>query len=98
MIAVFPPGSEIDATSPPGFHVLTISIPMDRFGVSPKQYIQARRLNGVHRDLCKANLHGKRISDIANDWGFWHMGQFAADYRKFFGELPSEILGENYFV
>jgi len=71
---------------------------MDRFGVSPKQYIQARRLNGVHRDLCKANLHRKRISDVANDWGFWHMGQFAADYRKLFGELPSETLGENYFV
>jgi AraC family ethanolamine operon transcriptional activator len=52
-------------------------------------------LNGVHRDLRKANLDGKRISDVANDWGFWHMGQFAADYKKLFGELPSEILGEN---
>jgi AraC family transcriptional regulator, ethanolamine operon transcriptional activator len=32
------------------------------------------------------------IGDIANTWGFWHMGQFAADYRRQFGELPSETL------
>lgn len=31
-------------------------------------------------------------ADVANNWGFWHMGRFAADYRKFFGELPSETL------
>jgi AraC family ethanolamine operon transcriptional activator len=32
------------------------------------------------------------INEIANRWGFWHMSQFAADYRRFFGELPSETL------
>jgi AraC family ethanolamine operon transcriptional activator len=35
-----------------------------------------------------------RIADVANRWGFWHMGQFAADYRRQFGELPSETVGE----
>ena len=40
-----------------------------------------------------SNGNGKRVSDVVNDWGFWHMGQFAADYRKLFGELPSETLG-----
>lgn len=65
---------------------------MDRFGVSPKQYIQARKLNGVYRDLCRAEHHGTKISDVANDWGFWHMGQFAADYRRLFSELPSETM------
>jgi AraC-like DNA-binding protein len=30
------------------------------------------------------------ITDVANEWGFWHMGQFAADYQSQFGELPSE--------
>ncbi|MCK5375915.1 MAG: helix-turn-helix domain-containing protein, partial [Acidobacteria bacterium] len=32
------------------------------------------------------------VTDVANNWGFWHMGQFAADYRKMFGELPSQTL------
>ena len=33
-----------------------------------------------------------RIADVANEWGFWHMGQLAADYRRHFGENPSETL------
>jgi AraC family ethanolamine operon transcriptional activator len=33
-----------------------------------------------------------RVADIAIRWGFWHMGQFARDYRAMFGELPSETL------
>jgi AraC-like DNA-binding protein len=61
------------------------------FGVTPKQYLQATRLDGVRKEL-----HGKgpsaKIADIANHWGFWHMGQFARDYRRQFGELPSETL------
>jgi len=31
-----------------------------------------------------------KIADVANKWGFWHLGQFAKDYRSWFGELPSE--------
>ena len=59
------------------------------FGVTPKRYLQAMRLDGVRRGLHRRGPSAK-ISDIANDWGFWHMGQFAADYRRQFGELPSE--------
>jgi len=29
---------------------------------------------------------------IANQYGFWHMGQFAKDYNNLFGELPSETI------
>ncbi len=62
----------------------------EEFGLSPKQYLQAHRLNGVRREL----RHGgtRKIADAANAWGFWHMGQFAADYRKMFGELPGVTL------
>lgn len=32
------------------------------------------------------------ISCIAYDWGISHLSQFAQDYRRLFGELPSETL------
>jgi AraC family ethanolamine operon transcriptional activator len=61
----------------------------ERFETSPKAYLQAQRLIGVRRRL-RATGAEVPISDIANEWGFWHMGQFAADYRRQFSELPSE--------
>jgi AraC family ethanolamine operon transcriptional activator len=66
----------------------------DRFGVSPKQYLQTVRLHRVRRDLRRFGGHAS-VSEIAARWGFWHMGQFAADYRRQFGELPSETLGRD---
>jgi AraC family ethanolamine operon transcriptional activator len=63
----------------------------EEFGVTPKAYLKSIRLNGVRRELRRA-AQPVVISDVANRWGFWHMGQFAADYRKLFGELPSETL------
>jgi AraC-like DNA-binding protein len=64
---------------------------LDRFAVTPKRYLQAIRLDGVRKELHRKESAAK-ITDIANDWGFWHIGQFAADYRRQFGELPSETL------
>jgi len=58
------------------------------YDMTAKEYLQAIRLNGVRRDLRRASQETS-ISDVANTWGFWHMGQFAADYRRHFGELPS---------
>jgi AraC-like DNA-binding protein len=63
----------------------------EEFGLSPKQYLQAHRLNGVRRELRHGDATTK-VADAANAWGFWHMGQFAADYRKMFGELPGVTL------
>ncbi len=63
----------------------------ERFGISPKRYLQVRGLTGVREELLTARSES-RVSDIANRWGFWHMGQFAADYRRQFGELPSDTL------
>jgi len=37
-----------------------------------------------------------QFSDIANVWGFWHMGDFAQRYRRLFGELPAEQLIKSY--
>lgn len=63
------------------------------FGISPKAYLQAYRLNMVRSMLLDHDARSKgAISDAANAWGFWHLGQFAADYRQMFDELPSETL------
>lgn len=68
---------------------------LERFGVSPKTYLQTFRLNGAYRELRKSDPSSTKVIDVANHWGFWHMGQFAADYRKLFGDLPSKTLGRS---
>jgi len=65
---------------------------LERFGVCPKRYLLTHRLNCVRRALRKSDASTTKVVDVANHWGFWHMGQFAADYRRVFSELPSETL------
>ncbi len=65
------------------------------YGVSPQQYLLAIRLNGVKRELRGGFAATTKISDIANLWGFWHMGKFAYYYRRQFFELPSETLASH---
>jgi AraC family ethanolamine operon transcriptional activator len=64
-------------------------------GMSPAAFVKGYRLFGVHRSLWQVHPAQARVTDIANAWGFWHMGQFAADYRKFFGELPRQTLARS---
>ena len=61
----------------------------EEFVVGPKRYLHIRRLSAVRKELFSSDA-GRHIADKTNRWGFWHMGQFAADYRRQFGELPSQ--------
>ena len=61
---------------------------LDQYGVSPKSYAQAYHLNNVYKTLVKGNPESTSISEVASNFGFWHMSQFAKDYRRHFGELP----------
>ncbi|WP_408631189.1 helix-turn-helix domain-containing protein [Marinomonas shanghaiensis] len=54
-------------------------------------YLRISRLNGVRRSLVQAK-NGQAVSDIAAQWGFWHLSQFAKDYKQLFGETPSKTL------
>lgn len=65
----------------------------ERFGIGPKAYLMRRRLSSVRAELLCAPA-GTLIADVANRWGFWHMGQFAKDYKATFGELPSQTLSQ----
>lgn len=66
-----------------------------RFGVTPKKYIKCLRLAQVHKGLQDFDALGfESIIELAGVNGFWHMGQFAADYRRIYGQLPSETLNQ----
>jgi AraC family ethanolamine operon transcriptional activator len=62
------------------------------YGISPKAFLKCHRLTQVRRHLGRAAGSTARIQDVAHAWGFWHMGQFARDYRAMFAELPSDTL------
>jgi len=64
----------------------------EKYGTTVEWYMKARRLNGLRRDLQQPDPTTTTISEVAAGWGFWHMGMLAADYRRLFGELPSETL------
>jgi AraC family ethanolamine operon transcriptional activator len=60
-------------------------------GLSPKAYFRVCRLNAVREEL-KSAPDTARVQEIAQRWGFWHTGEFAAAYRRLFDELPSQTL------
>ena len=64
----------------------------ERYGLTPKAYTLIHRMNNIHKYLRRADPQNTLISEIARQYGFWHMGKFSADYKKIFGELPSETL------
>jgi AraC family transcriptional regulator, ethanolamine operon transcriptional activator len=60
----------------------------ERYGLGPMGYYKFLRLNAVRTRL-KSNPH-TAIADAAREFGFHHLGNFAADFRRLFGERPSE--------
>jgi AraC-like DNA-binding protein len=59
-------------------------------GESPSSYLRRIRLGGVRRLLRSIPADQMNIGDAAARWGFFHLGNFASDYRQLFGELPSQ--------
>jgi AraC-like DNA-binding protein len=64
----------------------------EALGISPMAYFKLQRLNAVRRALKAADPNTARVLDIAADYGFYHMGHFALEYRELFGVLPSVTL------
>jgi AraC-like DNA-binding protein len=62
-----------------------------QFGMSPMTYLRQTRLDGVHSDL-QRGVDGTKVSDVAFSWGFNHLGRFAQNYERKFGESPSQTL------
>jgi len=64
----------------------------DYLGLSPARYAAVLRLNAMRRELLRASADTLRVADLAQRYGIAHLGRFAGDYRKMFGELPSQTL------
>ena len=60
-------------------------------GASPMSVLKQRRLEAAHDELLTADP-SKSVTNIAHHWGFAHVGRFAREYRRRFGEKPSETL------
>lgn len=62
------------------------------FGMSPMSYLKTLRLQSVYRALKVAHPSHQTVTEIAVQFGFYHLGYFAHDYHQMFGELPSATL------
>jgi AraC-like DNA-binding protein len=64
----------------------------EHLATSPKQFLVARRMHMVRRDLSRATPTATTVTAIAAYYGFWEFGRFAGAYKSLFGELPSTTL------
>ncbi|MEU3274198.1 AraC family transcriptional regulator [Saccharomonospora sp. NPDC006951] len=59
---------------------------------TPMKYLQGVRLLRVRADLVAATRDSTTVAAVARHWGFGHLGRFAGDYQRRFGESPSHTL------
>lgn len=64
----------------------------ESIGQSPMQYQMALRLSKVRDELRQAAPGSTQVSTVAQQYGFTHLGRFASQYSREFGERPSETL------
>lgn len=61
-------------------------------GVPPMAYLRNVRLERIHEELSRSDADKLKVADVAHRWGFGHLGRFAAEYRRRYGETPSRTL------
>lgn len=61
-------------------------------GLSPMEFVTREKLKLVREKLEAANPVKERVGDIAAKCGFYHASNFSRNYKRLFGESPSETL------
>ncbi|MFJ4455928.1 AraC family transcriptional regulator [Pseudomonas sp. NPDC089392] len=76
-----------------GVTARTVQLSFQRFrGLSPMQFLKEIRLRRVRGELEAKNLTDVQVSSTALKWGFNHLGRFSVEYKKRFGESPSDTI------
>lgn len=63
----------------------------EHLGMSPIYYLWLHRMNLARQELQQRHPQAT-VTAVAMNFGFWHLGRFAGEYRSLFGESPSETL------
>lgn len=65
----------------------------DDLATTPMHYVRDRRLERARDQLAGAlPSDGITVTEVAERWGFGHLGNFSGAYRRRFGESPSQTL------
>ena len=74
-----------------GARTLQIAFLRER-DTTPMTFLREMRLDRVRLSLAAADPKQTGVAEIAQRWGFRHMGRFSASYQDRFGEYPLETL------
>lgn len=61
-------------------------------GIPPCRHLRMTRLSQARWTLLSADCKLVTVTDVATCFGFVELGRFAVEYRKVFGENPSQTL------
>jgi len=64
----------------------------EHLGMGPLKYLWLRRMHIARRALIRKDPARVTVTQIATQYGFWHLGRFAVSYLRLFGESPSVTL------
>ena len=60
-------------------------------GYAPLAFLKQLRLRRARNELLAA-VPGCTVTQVAARWGFLNVGRFSTEYRKLFGERPTDTL------
>ena len=60
--------------------------------VSPRKFFHNRKMTRVYQSLLKAGPRECSVTRLADQAEFLELGRFAVQYRRLFGEKPSDTL------
>ena len=66
----------------------------ERYGTTPSQYSRTLALNSARNQL-RTIPPTSTVTEVAMNWGFYHLGRFSQQYRQLFDELPSITVQQN---